>query len=88
MNLEEDNRRKRAKENLSKTESLQFFILPFITPRARPKSTDDFSQSQLERFKNYGYDTKLKQANQLIIYGIIFWIGLVLIITYLTTKYL
>ena len=87
MNLEEENKRKRAKANLSKTESLQFFILPFITPRARHKPTDDFSQSQLERFKKYGYDTKLKQANQLIIYGIIFWIGLAVFIGYLVNKF-
>ncbi len=57
MNLEEENRKKRAKANLSKTESLEFFILPFMTPRARHKDLDDFSESQLDRFKKYGYDT-------------------------------
>lgn len=37
MNLEEKNRRKRAKATLSKMESLEFFILPFMTPRAQRK---------------------------------------------------
>ena len=87
MDLEEENRRKRAKATLSKMESLEFFILPFITPRARHKSLDDFSESQLDRFKKHGYDTKLKQANQLIIFGIIFWIGLAAIIGYLAIKF-
>ena len=87
MNLEEENKSKRSEANLSNSECLRFFILPFLTPRARYKSTDDFSQSQLERFKKYGYDTKLKQANQLIIYGIIFWIGLAAFIGYLVNKF-
>jgi len=59
MNLEEENKRKRAKANLSNSECLRFFILPFTTPRARYKSTDDFSESELERFKKYGYGTKV-----------------------------
>ncbi|SEB37657.1 hypothetical protein SAMN04489761_0272 [Tenacibaculum sp. MAR_2009_124] len=81
-NLFQRNREKREKEPLTKEEWWSFFILPFFTPtfgHLDEFRDDDFSVSEFERYKEYGFDKKLKQAKELRILGVLFWVLLIFI---------
>ncbi len=80
--LFQKNREKRKEEPLTKEEWWSFFILPFFIPTfGHPDEfrDDDFSVSEFERYKGYGFDKKLKQAKELRILGILFWVLLIFI---------
>ena len=78
INLEKRNERKRKSASLTTEEWLTFFFLPFFTPK--PKHRDDhFSQSELDRFKKYGFETKYKQAYKVKFYGFVFWTMVIVI---------
>ncbi|WP_299550450.1 hypothetical protein [Seonamhaeicola sp.] len=80
--LEQRNQRNRKTEPLTTEEWLTFFFLPFFTPRPNHRE-DHFSESEIERFKKYGFDKKLKQAYRVKTYGYLFWIGTIGILFYI-----
>ena len=65
----------RAEAPLTTTEWLHFFIFPFFTPTPRGVP-DDFTESERERFKRYGFKRKLRQAAIVKTLGIVFWMGI------------
>lgn len=68
---------------LKASESLTFFFIPFSFFGLDKFRKNDFNESEMERFKKYGFDLKIKQANELTIYGRVFYIALTIIIIYL-----
>ncbi|MGC6429608.1 MAG: hypothetical protein ACON5F_01045 [Jejuia sp.] len=67
---------------LTTEEWLTFFFLPSFTPR--PKGRDDhFSESEIERFKRYGFEKKFYQAQKVKQYGYVFWFVMVVILAFL-----
>ncbi|EDP70339.1 hypothetical protein FBALC1_06268 [Flavobacteriales bacterium ALC-1] len=83
MILEEKNKEKRKTIPLTSSEALTFFFIPFAFFGIDKFRKNDFNQSEMERFKAYGFDLKVKQANELTIYGRIFYIAITIIIIYL-----
>lgn len=73
--------KERNNKPLTTEEYLTFFFLPFFTTTPIWRE-EQFSESELERFKNYGFDKKYKQAYKVKICGYIFW--LVVLITVIT----
>ena len=69
---------KRKNEPLALEEWLTFFILLFFTPKPRWRN-DDFSESESERFKKYGYERKAKESEKVKIFGIIFWLLMIIV---------
>jgi deoxyribodipyrimidine photolyase-like uncharacterized protein len=63
---------------LSREEWFSFFLLPFITPKPHWRS-DHYSQSETDRFKKYGFDKKLKEAEKVQIFGTLFWLFMIII---------
>ena len=78
MNLELENKEKRKETPLTKGEWLAFFFVP-VNPnwRLNPKSAN---QIEFERFKKYGFEKKVKQAEKARISGILFYLLIVLIV--------
>lgn len=83
-NFSKELEEKRKQEPLTLKEWLLFFIFPFFTPRPRYRE-DHFSISEFERFKKYGYETKLKQAKEVKIIGFIFWFITILLVAVLAS---
>ncbi|WP_299128442.1 hypothetical protein [uncultured Winogradskyella sp.] len=83
MQQEDLNNQKRKTIPLKASESLSFFFLPFAFFGTINKKNNDFNKSEIERFKRYGFDLKLKQARELTIFGRIFYMSLIFIIIYL-----
>ncbi len=69
---------KRKETPLTNEEWFSFFFLPFFTPNHQWRD-DLFTDSEMERFKKYGFDKKIKQAEKTKILGIIFWLSVVFI---------
>ncbi len=82
LELEQKNTEKRKQLSLSNSETLSFFFLPWSFFNLDKTKSIDFNESQLKRYKEYGFELKLKQAKQLIRYGRLFYISLVIIVTY------
>lgn len=70
-------KRKRKEEPLTQEEWLSFLFLPFFATRYIWKK-DPFSESELERFRKYGFEKKHQQASKIITYGYIFWVLFIL----------
>ncbi|PHR92505.1 MAG: hypothetical protein COA80_14250 [Leeuwenhoekiella sp.] len=75
------NTENRKNESLSFDEQFLFFVIPFFTPRPRWRQ-DHFSGSELERFRKHDFDKKLKQAQMIRFFGVIFWLSLFFIAIY------
>jgi len=76
------NKDKRKKASLTTPEWLTFFFLPFFTTKPRYRD-DHFSESELERFKKYGFVNKYKQAVWLKFYGYLFWVAVIIFVVVL-----
>lgn len=63
---------KREHANLSWQEGIAFFLLPFFTPHPEWRE-DDFSEAEFDRFEQYGFRKKAKQAQRLSFLGLLFW---------------
>lgn len=82
MISEEDNKEKRKTIPLTNSESLTFFFMPFGFFGINRFKNNDYNESELERFRKYGFDLKVKQAKELTICGRAFYIAITLIIIY------
>ena len=71
-NIERENELKRKNASLTHEEWMTFFFLPFFTSKPNNRN-DDFSESELDRFKKYGFDNKVKEATKAKKYGSLFW---------------
>ncbi|MCF7568887.1 hypothetical protein L3X37_11005 [Sabulilitoribacter arenilitoris] len=78
-NLEKRNKLKRKKESLTHSEWMTFFFLPFFN-RNPFGQDDEFSLTELERFKKYGFEKKFSEAIKAKRQGLIFWF-LVIVLT-------
>lgn len=79
MTEKEKNTEIRKLKPLSISEKLSFFFLPFnLGSRLFP--TKDFNNTEVERFKKFGFDRKLTEARIFKKYGIIFYILLAIIL--------
>ena len=83
MNLEQKNAEKRKNEPLSNSEALSFFFIPVGFAKLNRWKNTDFNESEIERFKKFGFERKIKQASEMRIFGMIFYISIVIILAYL-----
>ncbi|TXG35616.1 hypothetical protein [Seonamhaeicola maritimus] len=84
--LEKRNREKRKTDPLTAEEWLYFFILPFFTPSSNHRD-DHFSESEIDRFKRYGFEKKLKQAYRVKAYGYLFWMVMIFIMAVIVNRW-
>ena len=82
MNLEQENIEKRKNAPLSNSEAASFFFIPFGFAKINKWKNTDFNESELERFKKFGFERKIKQASEMRRFGVIFYISIVIILTY------
>lgn len=79
MDLEKRNRNKRKLEPLTFVEKIPFFLFPFgFGSDLFPMK--DMNDSEIERFKKYGFDKKLEDAIKAKQLGIIFYLIIPLIL--------
>ena len=83
MTSEEQNKEKRKITPLTNSESLIFFFIPFSFFGLNSFKNNDYNESELERFRKHGFDLKVKQAKELILFGRVFYIASTIIIIYL-----
>ncbi|WP_282043082.1 hypothetical protein [Winogradskyella flava] len=83
MNLEQKNAEKRKNAPLSNSEALSFFFIPTGFAKINMWKNTDFNESEIERFKKFGFERKIKQASEIRIFGMIFYISVVIILVYL-----
>lgn len=86
-NLEKENESNRKKASLTHSEWMTFFYLPFFTTKHKHR-VDHFSESELERFKKYGFENKLIEAKKAKRNGLILWFAITLIIVFIIAYYL
>ena len=79
MSLEQENTEKRKNAPLSNTEAAWFFFFPNGLAKWNRWQNSDHNESEMERFKEYGFDRKIKQANEMRIFGFLFYFALVLV---------
>ncbi len=77
---------KRQNDSLTYNEWLTFFLFSFFSSKKTLWENEDFSESEIERFKKHGYQKKLKQAQQTKLFGLIFWV-LMIFLFYFITNY-
>ena len=80
MNIEQKNKQKRKNIPLTLSEWFGFFFLPINMKSRSLFVTDDFNDTEVERFKKFGFEKKLKQSEQARFLGLIFYIILILIV--------
>jgi hypothetical protein len=83
QNKEQENAEKRKNEPLSNSEALSFFFIPIGFAKINRWENTDFNQSEIERFKKFGFERKIKQASEMRIFGMIFYISIAIILAYL-----
>ena len=71
-NLEEENIKKRKEASLTTSEWLTFFFIPF-DHKGPGLNINNFNYKEEERFKKFGYDKKLKEAELARSMGIMFY---------------
>ncbi|SNR14155.1 hypothetical protein [Tenacibaculum jejuense] len=71
------NQKQRAETSLTNEEFLTFFILPFFIAKNK---NDQFSESEMDRFKKHGFNKKIKQATIAKTIGFIFWFFILVIV--------
>ena len=84
--LEKENKSNRQKASLTHSEWMTFFFLPFFTPKSKGRN-DHFSESELERFRKYGFENKLIEAEKAKRSGIIFWLVTIAILAFVFTYF-
>ncbi len=82
MTEEEKNRLNRKTIPLTNSESLTFFFLPFAFFGNTIGKSNDYNESEIERFRTYGFELKIKQAYGLMKFGKLFYLGLFIIAIY------
>ena len=83
MNLEKENTEKRKNAPLSNSEALSFFFIPIGFAKINRWKNTDFNESEIDRFKKFGFERKIKQASEMKIFGTIFYISIAIILAYL-----
>jgi hypothetical protein len=83
QNKEQENAEKRKNAPLSNSEALSFFFIPIGFAKINRWENADFNQSEIERFKKFGFERKIKQASEMRIFGMIFYISVAIILAYL-----
>ncbi len=83
MNLEQKNAEKRKNAPLSNSEALSFFFIPIGFAKLNRWKDTDFNKSEIERFKEFGFERKIKQASEMRISGMIFYISIAIILVYI-----
>jgi len=83
MNLEQKNAEKRKNEPLSNSEALSFFFIPIGFAKINKWKNTDYNESEIDRFKRFGFERKIKQASEMRIFGMIFYISIAIILAYL-----
>ncbi|MFD1064393.1 hypothetical protein ACFQ1Q_14160 [Winogradskyella litorisediminis] len=82
-NQEQENAEKRKNIPLSNAEALSFFFIPIGFAKINRWKNTDFNESEIERFKKFGFERKIKQASEMRIFGMIFYISIAIILAYL-----
>ena len=77
LNKEELNKKKRKTIPLTKEELFNFFIFP-VNPNSRLNSKSA-NQIEFDRFKKFGFEKKMEQAETAQIAGVLFYFFLILI---------
>ena len=83
MNLEQENAEKRKNATLSNSEAASFFFVPIGFAKINRWKNTDFNESEIERYKKFGFERKIKQASEMRIFGMIFYISIAIILAYL-----
>ncbi|MBD3892175.1 hypothetical protein [Olleya marilimosa] len=83
MSLEKENTEKRKNAPLTNTEALSFFFIPIGFAKLNRWKNTDFNESEIERFKKFGFERKIKQASEMRIFGMIFYISIAIILAYI-----
>lgn len=83
MSLEKENIEKRKNASLSNSEALSFFFIPIGFAKLNRWKNTDFNESEIDRFKKFGFERKIKQATEMRIFGMIFYISIAIILAYI-----
>ena len=83
MNQVQENDEKRKNAPLSNSEALSFFFIPIGFAKINRWKNTDFNESEIERFKKFGFERKIKQASEMRIFGMIFYISIAIILAYI-----
>ncbi|RIA08760.1 hypothetical protein OE09_0583 [Flavobacteriaceae bacterium MAR_2010_72] len=83
MNLEQENSEKRKNASLSNSEALSFFFIPITFAKLKRWKNTDFNESEIERFKKFGFERKIKQAFEMRMFGMIFYLSIAIILAYI-----
>ena len=79
MTEEEKNKIIRKTTPLTKEEWFNFFISS-IAYKMKISPTKDFFNTEFERFKKFGFDTKHRQSKKVIFFGLLFYFILFIIL--------
>ncbi|WP_299113909.1 hypothetical protein [uncultured Winogradskyella sp.] len=82
-NLEQENIEKRKNTPLTASEALGFFFIPISFAKLKRWSNTDFNKAEMERFKKFGFDRKIKEAKDIRKFGLIFYTSIPIILAYL-----
>lgn len=83
MNQKQENAENRKNASLTNSEAASFFFIPFGFAKIDRRKNTDYNKSELERFKKFGFERKIKQASEMRKFGIIFYISIATILAYL-----
>lgn len=67
------NTENRKTQPLTAEEKFLMFVIPFFSPKPRWRE-DHFTESEFKRFKEYGFDRKMRQAYLFKFFGVLFWL--------------
>lgn len=81
LNLEKENKKNRKKIPLTNSEAFTFFFITigFFSPN----QNNDFNETEIKRFEEYGFNLKIKQARELTIFGRLFYLALIIVVIFL-----
>ena len=83
MSLEKENIEKRKNAPLTNSEALSFFFIPIGFAKLNRWKNTDYNESEIERFKKFGFERKIKQASEMRIFGMVFYISIAIILAYI-----
>ncbi|MBL4642166.1 MAG: hypothetical protein JKY44_01105 [Flavobacteriaceae bacterium] len=83
MNQEQENTKNRKNAALSNAEAAGFFFIPIGFAKINRWENTDFNESEMERFKKFGFDRKIKQASEMRKLGMIFYISISIMLAYI-----
>ena len=61
MSLEKENIEKRKNAPLTNSEALSFFFIPIGFAKLNRWKNTDYNDSEIERFKKFGFERKIKR---------------------------